>query len=160
MSCPPEDLDIRIAHAVAGIDGIGSVAVFGSRARNRARPNSDLDVAILPAGADSMVRRKLIARASAALEGLVPSARVDVVLVDEAPELLRHGIFAHGRIVLQRNPEDWRAWRVRTMREHGDREPYRRMLREARHRRLHEGRTGGRSGRALDSLERSGRLPR
>ena len=160
MSQTLADLRTRIAQAVAGIGGIGTVAVFGSQAKDRARPNSDLDVAILPAGTDPTLRRKLIARASAALEGLVPSRRVDVVLVDEAPELLRHRIFAHGRIVVQHTPEDWRAWRVRTMREHGDREPYRRMLREALRRRLQEGRTGGRSGRALDSLERSGRLPR
>ena len=160
MSQPAEDLDARIAHAVEGIDGIGTVALFGSQATDRARPNSDLDVAILPAGADPTVRRKLIARASAALAGLVPSGRVDVVLIDEAPELLRHRIFEHGRVVVQHRPEDWRAWRVRTMREHGDREPYRRMLREAQRRRLQEGKTGGRSGRALDSLERTGRLSR
>lgn len=160
MSQPRDQLDARIARAVAGIDGIGTVALFGSQARDRARPNSDLDVAILPTATDPRVRSKLIARASAALEGLVVGRRVDVVLIDEAPELLRHRIFAHGRIAVQHNPEDWRAWRVRTMQEHGDREPYRRMLREGQHRRLREGRTGGRSGRALDSLERSGRLPR
>ena len=160
MSQTRPDLRARIAQAVAAIDGIGTVAVFGSQARDRARPNSDLDIAILPAGADSAVRRTLIARASAALEGLVPSRRVDVVLVDEAPELLRHRIFAYGRIVVQHRPEDWRAWRVRTMREHGDREPYRRMLRDAQRRRLQKGKTGGRSGRALDSIERAGRLSR
>ena len=160
MSQPMADLEARIARAVAGIDGIGTLVLFGSQARDRARPNSDLDVAILPTGTDPTVRRKLIARASAALEGLVRSGRVDVVLIDEAPELLRHRIFAYGRIVIQHNPEDWRAWRVRTMREHGDSETYRRMLREAQRRRLQEGRTGGRSGRALDSLERTGRLSR
>jgi predicted nucleotidyltransferase len=150
-----EGLDARVARVVAALDGVGTAALFGSHARNRARPNSDLDVAILPTTADPTCRRRLVTRAAAALSGLVPSGRVDVVLVDEAPELLRQRIFKHGRVVLQRNPADWRAWRVRTMREHGDREPYRRMLRNAQARRLAAGRIGGRSGRALDSLERA-----
>ena len=160
--CPDassEGIDARIARALAALDGVGTVALFGSRARNRARPNSDLDVAILPGTADPMRRRRLVSRAAAALAGLAPDGRVDVVLVDEAPELLRQRIFEHGRVVMQRNPADWRAWRVRTMREHGDREPYRRMLRNAQARRLAAGGTGGRSGRALDSLERARGLP-
>ncbi len=150
-----EGLDARVARTMAALDGAGTVALFGSHARNRARPNSDLDVAILPTTADPTCRRRLVTRAAAALSGLVPSGRVDVVLVDEAPELLRQRIFKHGRVVMQRNPADWRAWRVRTMWEHGDREPYRRMLRHAQARRLAAGGTGGRSGRALDSLERA-----
>ena len=153
-----EGIDARIARAVVVLDGVGTVALFGSHARNRARPNSDLDVAILPVTADPTRRRRLVAHAAAALSSLIPNGRVDIVLVDEAPELLRQRIFEHGRVVLQRNSADWRAWRVRTMREHGDREPYRRMLREAQARRLAAGGIGGRSGRALDSLERARRL--
>ena len=126
-----EGIEARIARAVAVLDGVGTVALFGSHARDRARPNSDLDIAMLPVTADPTRRRRLVARAAAALSGLVPSGRVDVVLVDEAPELLRQRILDHGRVVMQRNPADWRAWRVRTMGEHGDREPYRRMLRNA-----------------------------
>ena len=148
-------LEARIARAVAVVDGVGTVALFGSHATNRARPDSDLDVAVLPTTADPTCRRRLVSRVAAALAGLAPGGRVDVVLVDEAPELLRQRIFEHGRLVMQRNPAVWRAWRVRTMREHGDREPYRRMLRNAQARRLAAGRIGGRSGRALDSLERA-----
>ena len=148
-------LEARIAQAVAVVDGVGTVALFGSHATNRARPDSDLDVAVLPTKADPACRRRLVSRVAAALAGLAPGGRVDVVLVDEAPELLRQRIFEHGRLVMQRNPADRRAWRVRTMREHGDREPYRRMLRNAQARRLAAGGIGGRSGRALDSLERA-----
>ena len=148
-------LEARIAQAVAVVDGVGTVALFGSHATNRARPDSDLDVAVLPTKADPACRRRLVSRVAAALASLAPGGRVDVVLVDEAPELLRQRIFEHGRLVMQRNPTDWRAWRVRTMREHGDREPYRRMLRNAQARRLAAGVIGGRSGRALDSLERA-----
>ncbi len=97
-------LDARIARAVAALDGVGTVALFGSHARNRARPNSDLDVAILPVTVDATCRRRLVSRAAAALAGLAPDGRVDVVLVDEAPELLRQRIFEHGRVVIQRNP--------------------------------------------------------
>jgi hypothetical protein len=84
---------------------------------------------------------------------------VDVVLLDEAPELLRQRIMESGRVVICREPRAWRDLRVATMREHADREYYRRLLREAQRRRLTEGRSSGRSGRALRSLERVGKLP-
>ncbi len=147
-----------LAQAAAEIENVGTLVLFGSRAGVRPRENSDLDVAILPAETDAPGRRRLVARTASALAHLAPDGRVDVVLIDEAPELLRQRIFTHGLVVLQRRPAAWRACRVRTMREHGDREPYRCLLARAQRRRLVEGRFGGRSGRALDSLERTRRL--
>jgi predicted nucleotidyltransferase len=157
METLPE-LDREIARAVQAIPGIAALALFGSRASGKARPDSDLDVAVLPtAGAD---RRDLQVSVAVALADLAPKGRVDVVLLDEAPELLRHNVLAGGRLVLCRDEQAWRDLRIWTMREHGDREWARDVLREAQWRRLARGEAGGRSGHALESLERTRGLRR
>lgn len=155
-----DDLDTRIARAVEPLPGLAALAVFGSRARGTHRPDSDLDVAVLPAAGDARSRRRLLADVAVALADLAPEGRVDVVLLDEATDVLRQRVFESGRLVLQRDPQAWRELRVRTMREYGDREWVRRMMMEAQKMRLEGGRTGGRSPKALRSLERSGRLSR
>jgi len=152
------ELDEQIARAVEAIPGIAALAVFGSRASGKARPDSDLDVAVLPAaGAD---RRELQVSVAVALADLSPEGRVDVVLLDEAPELLRHNVLAGGRLVLCRDERAWRDLRVWTMREHGDREHARELFRRAQLRRLERGEPLGRSGHALESLERTRDLRR
>jgi predicted nucleotidyltransferase len=153
-----EELAQRVREAVADLP-VAVLVIFGSRARGRARPDSDLDVAVLPEALDDLDRRRLQVALISALGDLVPGERVDVVFLDEAPELLRQRVMEHGQVVVCRDPARWRELRVRTMREHADREPIRRLLREAQHKRLTEGRPSGRSGRALRSLERVGKLP-
>ena len=88
------------------------------------------------------------------------SARVDVVLLDEAPDLLRQRVLETGRLLICRDPVAFRDLRVRTMREYGDREWVRELMLAAQKRRLEQGEPSGRSARALESLGRVGRLPR
>ncbi|HSL81965.1 MAG TPA: nucleotidyltransferase domain-containing protein [Thermoanaerobaculia bacterium] len=152
-----DELAQRIREAAAGLP-LSILVVFGSRARGRERLESDLDVAILPTADSDLPRRKLQARLASALGDLAPDGRVDVVFLDEAPELLRQRIMESGRLVVCDDQAAWRHLRVATMREHGDRAYYRRMLREAQHERLTKRRPSGRSGRALRSLERVGKL--
>ena len=151
-------LDAELRRAIAGLP-VSVLVVFGSRARGRHRPSSDLDVAVLPTQGSPLPRHKLQARIASALAALAPGGHVDVVYLDEAPELLRQRIMETGRLLVCEDLQAWKDLRVATMREHGDREHYRRLLREAQHRRLTEGRPSGRSGRALRSLERVGKLP-
>lgn len=133
-----------ILEALDEVGGISALVLFGSRAGSGARPDSDLDVAVLPATELKEPRRKLQARVAASLAYLVPDGRVDVVFIDEAPELLRQRILEGGMLLIAREPERWRELRVSTMREHGDREHYRRMLRLGLKRKL-EGADRGRS---------------
>ena len=91
-------LDEQVALATEAIPGIAALSVFGSRANGTARPNSDLDVAVLPAG--DVSRRHLQVSVAVALADLAPEGRVDVILLDEAPELLRHQVLATGHLVL------------------------------------------------------------
>jgi predicted nucleotidyltransferase len=153
-------LDDEIARIALPIAGISALMVFGSRARGTSRPTSDLDVAVLPDAEDPRVRRRLQTDLAVALADLAPEGRVDVVLLDEVPDLLRQRVLESGRLVLCRDRRAWSALRVRTMREYGDQEWSRRLYREAQRRRLERGEPSGRSGRALVSLERLGRLPR
>ncbi|HEX3551602.1 MAG TPA: nucleotidyltransferase domain-containing protein [Thermoanaerobaculia bacterium] len=153
-------LDRDIVRATENFPGISVLAVFGSRARGTHRPDSDLDVAVLPASPDSRARRHLQADVAVALADLAPEGRVDVVLLDEVDDVLRQRIMETGRVLLNRDNEAWKELRIRTMREYGDREWARRLYREAQRRRLERGEPSGRSGKALESLKRVGKLPR
>jgi len=158
----PDELERRVLAAVGDLPGISVLLLFGSRAAGRPRASSDLDIAVLPDGEhrDDHARFRLRGRLSAALASLAPAGRVDVVFLDRAPDVLRQRVMEHGRMVLCRDPAAWRELRVRTMREYGDREWARDLLRRGLRRRLLEGRTDGRSGRTFQSLERAGWLPR
>jgi len=153
------DLDQEITRLVDPLPGIAALVVFGSRARGTPRADSDLDVAVLPA-VSGTERRHLQADVALALAGLAPEGRVDVVLLDAAPELLRQRVLETGRLLICRDPAAWKELRVSTMREHGDREWARRMLCEGQRRRYERGESSGRSPRALDSLRRLGKLSR
>ena len=156
---PMTDLDRKVIEAISTFDEVSVLVIFGSRATGRPRPDSDLDIAVLPVSTDAVSRRLLQSRLAVALADQAPAGRVDVVFVDEAPDLLRQRIMESGRVLVCKDPALWREWRIRTMREFGDREPYRRLLREAQIRRLSGGEPGGGSGHALESLERTGKLP-
>ena len=154
------NLERRLVGAAALYPEITTLVLFGSRASGKERADSDLDVGILCREDDPNARRDLQSRLAAELADLSPEGRVDVVYMDEAPVLLRQRIMETGRVLISTDPAAWKALRVRTMREFGDQEPYRRLFREALRRRIEQGGFGGRSGRALESLERTGKLPR
>jgi predicted nucleotidyltransferase len=156
---PP--LDDEITRRAEPIEGISALLVFGSRACGTERPDSDLDVAVLPSvGNAPKARRDLQTRLAVALADLSPEGRVDVVFLDEASDLLRQRVLETGRLLICRDPLAFRDLRVRTMREYGDREWVRDLTRTAQKRRLEQGEPSGRSGRALESLRRTGRLSR
>jgi predicted nucleotidyltransferase len=153
-------LDDQILRATRDLPSIAVLVLFGSRAKGTPRPDSDLDVAILPDSPDARIRRHLQADLAVALADLAPEGRVDVILLDEAPAVLRQRIMEAGRVLINRAPEAWKELRVRTMREYGDSEWARSLYRDAQRRRLERGEPSGRSGKALESLERVGRLSR
>lgn len=154
-------LDDEITRRAEPIEGISSLLVFGSRAAGTQRPDSDLDVAVLPSvGNNPAARRKLQTGLAVALAELAPEGRVDVILLDEAPDLIRQRVLETGRLLICRNPAAFRDLRVRTMREYGDREWVRELMLAAQKRRLEQGEPSGRSPRALESLGRVGRLSR
>jgi predicted nucleotidyltransferase len=154
---PMPDLDAEIKSRTEPIPDIAALLVFGSRAQGKERPDSDLDVAV---GEVSRARREIQTRLAVELADLAPGGRVDVVLMDEAPDLLRQRVLETGRLLICRDLKAFQELRVRTMREYGDREWVRERMLAAQKRRLEQGDPGGRSPRALESLGRVGRLSR
>ncbi len=160
-----EPIEDRVREAVAEIPDLSVLLVFGSRARGTARPGSDLDMAVLPSREsgqhdEALRRHTLQKRLSVALADLAPEGRVDVVFLDEAPDTLRQRVMEEGRMVLCRDPAAWKALRVATMKEYGDREWARRLYRRALRWRLLEGKPSDRSARARKPLERARRVSR
>lgn len=153
-------LDDQIVRLAESVPGVSALMIFGSRASGSPRPDSDLDIGVLPDSGDPQARRRLQSQLAVELADLAPEGRVDVVLMDEVPDLLRQRILETGRLLICRDPAGFQDLRVRTMREYGDREWVRRLMRTAQRRRLEQGKPSGRSGRALESLGRVGKLPR
>ncbi len=155
-------LEQQVREAVADIPGIAVLLVFGSRARGDERPGSDLDVAVLPkldtdrqleTTAGDLLRHRLQKRLAIALSDLAPEGRVDVVFLDRASDTVRQRVMEQGRMILCRDEEAWKALRIKTMREYGDREWFRRIYRRELRRRLLEGRPSERSVRDRKPLE-------
>jgi len=151
------DLEQRILDAVAPLSGIETLVLFGSHATGRARPDSDLDVAVLPK-VEVESRRKLQLDVIGALMDLAAEGRVDVVLVDEAPVVFRQRIMEHGRVLFGADSRAWQQLRFETMREYADTAYHRRLYREKQAERLLKGERSGRSGIALETLRRTRRL--
>jgi predicted nucleotidyltransferase len=107
------------------------VAAFliGSQARGSAGPLSDVDVAILHAPALTSrerldLRLSLAASAGAALG----TSEVDIVLLNDAPPLLRHRALRDGIRLSDRSPKERIDFEVRTLNDYVDTEPLRRLL--------------------------------
>jgi predicted nucleotidyltransferase len=75
--------------------------LFGSAARDRMRPDSDVDVAVeLAPGADRSARA--IGRLVSRLESAAGRS-VDLVLLEEAPVPLAYRVFRDGRLLVERD---------------------------------------------------------
>ena len=94
----------RVAGALAAREEVLEAYVFGSRARGKARPDSDVDIAVYvdEARAHDGIwgYRAELATALAAAFGAVD---VDVVVLNRAPILLYHRVLRDGVRVLSRD---------------------------------------------------------
>lgn len=91
--------------------------LFGSHARGTARPGSDVDVAVLPAGADlSPADENAIALELERAAG----APVDVVRIDRAAAALRWRIARDGIVLLSDPPQEAVRFLARTAIEHDE----------------------------------------
>ena len=101
--------------------------LFGSRARGRARPDSDYDVAVLLDEETAQKERGRVVRDLAgALGRAVPSHLLDIVVLNDAPVLLRHRVLQGGVLLLERLPIDRIRFVTKTLREYQDGEIRRR----------------------------------
>ena len=94
----------RLAEALAPRGEILDAYLFGSGATGAAQPHSDVDVAVYLAEArPSASPFGYAADLTAGLMRALGTARVDVVVLNEAPPLLYHRVLRDGRRVLSRD---------------------------------------------------------
>lgn len=114
--------------------------LFGSRATERARPDSDIDLAIyVSPSLTARARFDIRAQLTADLSDL---GDLDVVVLNDVSALLGHRAL-QGTLVLSRDRRACVRYFVATLAEAGDERYFGQMHRRARERRLAEGRDGG-----------------
>ena len=149
-------------HAVVpNVNTVRLAWLHGSRARGTARLESDIDVAVLldddHAASPTAIKDSIWCLAGA-LGREVRSDRIDLVLLNDAPALLRHRVIRDGILLFARTDAERVRFVLRTIREYQDMEP---RLREHTRRwveRLRERRADGRYGDILESARRAGEL--
>jgi predicted nucleotidyltransferase len=123
VTVPPDDRDeaTRLRDALVPIDEVRLAYLFGSRARGVARAESDFDIAVLlTPDAAAAERGGTIRRLAAMLGREVSAAYVDLVVLNDAPALLRQRVLRDGVLLVQRSPEDRVRFAVRTIRDYQD----------------------------------------
>ena len=103
-----------------------AVYIFGSVASGRARPDSDVDVAVLVS--DKVMRAdpwKYRLELGSALMHVLRRDDVDLILLNEAPPLLAHRVLSKGKLVLERSASARVAFQVRTVNRYLDTQPMR-----------------------------------
>jgi uncharacterized protein len=143
---PPIDIDdaarARLRDAL-DCDGVVAASMFGSQATGRAGPLSDLDVAVWldPTLSDSerfRLRLELTGLAASALA----TNEVDLVVLNDAPPLLKHRALRSGVRLLDRDPIARVRLESRAVSEYLDTRPLRERLTAAMRRRIDEGSFG------------------
>jgi predicted nucleotidyltransferase len=129
----------RIIEELSRLRGVSFAVLFGSQSKQRARADSDWDVAIyfdvsISSGDRARARLALIA----ALEPAIP---VDVVILNEAPTLLARRAL-DGEPLVMRDRREWVRFAVRTLAAAGDEAYWNELHARERMKRLEEGRFG------------------
>ena len=151
----------RLARALKSDRTVRLAWLHGSRARGTARRESDIDVAVLlddDQAANPTAIKDSIWRLAGALGREVPSDRLDLVLLNRAPALLRHRVIRDGLLLFARSEAERVRFVRQTIREYQDLEPRLREHTRRRVQRLKERRESGRFGDILETARRAGRL--
>jgi predicted nucleotidyltransferase len=98
-------LEERLVMALAAEPLVAAAYLYGSRARDRSTPLSDVDVAVLPQdGLSGVDRARLLRRLLVELGRAVPEAAVEVRLLDELPIAIAGRVLAEGRRLVDADP--------------------------------------------------------
>lgn len=121
----------RLARVLSRFPEIAAAYLFGSAARGRAGPESDLDIAVVTTS--PLGSRKLDLLTALTAEGL---DRVDLVSLDTDDVVLRFEAVHPNQLVYAADHFDHGDFYSRVIREYFDFEPYLRRQREAMRRRM------------------------
>ena len=120
MQDPPQRLIELSSPVLDAGPPLRFAAIFGSAARGRLRPDSDVDIGIWP------VDDQLSLLAEGALQSRIEDAvhrAVDLVRLDSAPTLLRYYVARDGMLVVATSPVEWPRFRARAMSDWCDFQP-------------------------------------
>ena len=127
-----QDLD-RLKEVLEAQPAVQLAVLFGSRARGRSGPRSDLDLGLL-LDPDTRNERQRVEVAA----GRAARREVDCVYLEEAPPLLRFQIARDGVVLVERQPRLWPRFKARAMVDWWDWAPTARKIHAAYVRRLRE----------------------
>lgn len=127
-----------IARALSPLEEVQAALLFGSRATGKARPDSDVDVAVL-LSLESNVDGSALRRLISALTKEIAADRLDVVILNGAPPALAFQVLKYGLVAFERDATSLHRFRVRTYSAHADYEPVERFFREVTKRRALRG---------------------
>jgi uncharacterized protein YutE (UPF0331/DUF86 family)/predicted nucleotidyltransferase len=111
-------LDIGALGATVAPFDIGLVVLFGSRAQERARPQSDVDLGVLHRSGRRLGHRE-IGALQVALSGWA-QGQADVVDLSTGDAVFRFEVAAHGRPLFEAEPGAWTAFVARVLIDHDD----------------------------------------
>lgn len=102
--------------------------IFGSLVSGRARPDSDVDIAVLvsesAAGPDIFKYRLDL---MGEFMGVLGRSDVDLIILNQAPPLLAHRILSRGKLIFERSQSARVAFQVRTVNRYLDSQPMRNL---------------------------------
>lgn len=124
-------------------DGVVSASLFGSQASGQAGPLSDIDIAVWvdPSAEPGLDLQLALIDAAASALG---TSEVDVVILNDAPPLLRHRAIRSQRVLVDRDPAARVRLEAQALVEYLDTAPLRAELARGLRNRLDEGRFGRR----------------
>ena len=128
----PRDLHFienAVTSCLAARKEVLAAYIYGSVASGRARPDSDVDIAVLVSdkvmrGDSWKYRLELISSLMDALK----RDDVDLILLNEAPPLLAHRALSKGKLVLERSASARIAFQVRAVNRYLDTQPMRNLF--------------------------------
>ena len=102
--------------------------LFGSVVTGRARPDSDVDIAVLVS--ERVLRRdpfQYRLDLMTAVMGILRRDDVDLILLNQAPPLLAHRVLSRGKLILERSAPARVAFQVQTVNRYLDSQPMRNL---------------------------------
>ena len=102
--------------------------IYGSVVTGRARPDSDVDIAVLVS--EKVMRRDPFRYRIELMTDLMDVLKrddVDLILLNQAPPLLAHRVLKNGKLIIERSPSARAAFQVSTVNRYLDTQPMRNL---------------------------------